>query len=97
MWVALANHLELGLTIIRRANVGLVQGLFGSPKWFSQIGQDAFKKLVVFETGISDYHGLVISVMKSHLPRLKPKIIKYRSYKTLDENIFLLDVELANF
>ena len=48
-----------------------------------------FKK--TFETGISDYHGLVISVMKSDLPRLKPKIIKYRSYKKFDGKNFLSD------
>ena len=40
-----------------------------------------FQKTSVFETGLSDYHGLVMTVMKFHLPRLKPKVIKYRSYK----------------
>ena len=50
----------------------------------------------VFETGISDYHGLVISVMKSHLHILKPKIIKYHSYKSLMQKNFLSDVKLAN-
>ena len=39
-----------------------------------------FKQASVFETGLSDYHGLVMTVMRSHLPRLKPKVIKYRSY-----------------
>ena len=56
-----------------------------------------FQKTSVFETGISDYHGLVISFMKSHHPRLKPKILKYRSYKKFDEKNFLSDVKLANF
>ena len=56
-----------------------------------------FQKTSAFETGISDYHGLVISVMKSHLPRLKPKFIKYCSYKKFDEKRFLSDVKLANF
>ena len=51
----------------------------------------------MFETGLSDYHSLVITVMKSHLPRLKPKIIKYRSYKKFDAENFLSDIKLANF
>ena len=57
----------------------------------------SFQKTSVFETGLSDYHSLVITFMKFHLPRIKPKIIKYRSYKNFDaENVFL-DVKLANF
>ena len=40
---------------------------------------------------------LVITVMKSLLPRLKPKIIKYRSYKKFDTENFLSDLKLANF
>ena len=56
-----------------------------------------FQKTSVFETGISDYHGLVMTVMKSHLPRLKPKVINYRSYKKFDEKKFLSDVKLAKF
>ena len=35
----------------------------------------------VFETGLSDFHGLVSTLMKAHIPRLKPKLIQYRSYK----------------
>ena len=46
-----------------------------------------FQKTSVFETGISDYHGLFMTVMKSYLPRLKPKVIKYRSYKSLMQKI----------
>ena len=56
-----------------------------------------FQKTSVFETGLSDYHGLVLTVMKSHLPRLKPKVIKYRSYKNFVPENFLSDVKLANF
>ena len=51
----------------------------------------------MFETGLSDYHSLVITVMKSYLPRLKPKVIKYRSYKKFDTENFLSDLKLANF
>ena len=63
----------------------------------SQIGRDAFKKRRIFETCISDYHGLIMKVMKSRLPRLKPKVIKYRSYKKFDAKNFLSDVKVAKF
>ena len=47
----------------------------------------SFQKTSVFETGLSDYHSLLITVIKSHLPRLKT--IKYRSYIKFDaENVF---------
>ena len=36
----------------------------------------SFQKTSVFETGLSDYHGLVVTVLKSHIPRLKPKVIQ---------------------
>ena len=51
----------------------------------------------MFETGLSDYHGLVLTIMKSHLPRLMPKVIKYRSYKNFVPENFLSDVKLGNF
>ena len=35
--------------------------------------------------------------MRSHLPRLKPKVIIYRSYNKFDANNFLSDVKLAKF
>ena len=42
-----------------------------------------FQKTSVFERGISDYHGLVIPVMKSYHLSLKSKIIKYHTTKSL--------------
>ncbi len=57
----------------------------------------SFQKTSVFETGLSDYHGLVLTILKSHIPRLKPKIIKYRNYKKFDPAKFLADVRRTNF
>ena len=57
----------------------------------------SFQKISVFETGLSDYHGLVAATMKSTVPRLKPKQIKYRSYRKFIPDNFLKDVEQANF
>ena len=57
----------------------------------------SFQKTSVFETGLSDYHGLVVTTMKSTVPRLKPKQIKYRSYKKFAPENFLSDVKHAQF
>ena len=57
----------------------------------------SFQKTSVFETGLSDYHGLVATTMKSTVPRLKPKEIKYRSYKKFAPENFLSDVKHAQF
>ena len=57
----------------------------------------SFQKTSVFETGLSDYHGLVVTVLKSHIPRLKPKVIKYRNYKNFDPVKFIADVRRTNF
>ena len=57
----------------------------------------SFQKTSVFETGLSDYHCLVATTMKSTVPRLKPKQIKYRSYKNFVPENFLKDVKQAKF
>ena len=57
----------------------------------------SFQKTSVFEIGLSDYHGLVASTMKSTVPRLKPKQIKDRSYKKFVPENFLSDVKHAQF
>ena len=57
----------------------------------------SFQKTSVFETGLSDYHSLVVTILKSHIPRLKPKVIKYRNYKNFDPVKFLADVRRTNF
>ena len=57
----------------------------------------SFLKTSVFETGLSDCHGLVITLMKAVVARLKPKIIKYRGYKTFYPKKFLQDVKKAPF
>ena len=52
-----------------------------------------FQNTTVVETGLSDFHGLVLTLMKTHIPRLKPKVIKYRSYKKFEPEKFLRDVK----
>ena len=55
---------------------------------FSQSG-NIFQRT---ETGLSDFHGLVVTLMRTHIPRLRHKLIKYRSYKKFEPEKFLQDV-----
>ena len=49
---------------------------------------NCFQKSSVFETGLSDFHKLIVIVMKSHIPKQQAKIIKYRNYKGFNETKF---------
>ena len=49
----------------------------------------SFIKTGVIETGLSDYHKLVTTVMKMRFPKSKPSIIIYRSYKKFDNKNFM--------
>lgn len=40
------------------------------------------------ETGLSDFHKMVVAVLKTKLERLKPKIIHYRDYKAFLNDSF---------
>ena len=49
---------------------------------------NCFQRSLVLETGLSDFHKLIVTVMKSHIPKQQPKIIKYRNYKGFNETKF---------
>ena len=48
----------------------------------------------VLETGLSDHHLLIFTMLKTQYERLPPKTIKYRKWKNFDE--FLFRQELVN-
>ena len=52
---------------------------------------------MVFETGLSDFHKMVTTVLKMHFPKHKPSKIVYRDYKNFRNEIFRaeLDKELS--
>ena len=56
-----------------------------------------FQNTTVFEIGLNDFHGLVSILMKTQIPRLKPKVIKYRSDKKFDSTSFLQDAKNTEF
>ena len=57
----------------------------------------SFQFTSVTETGLSNYHRLITTFMKSYFSRLKPKIIHYRNFKRFDEQKFIDDVKNADF
>ena len=57
----------------------------------------SFQITNVTETGVSDCHKFIITLMESYISRLKPKNVHYRSYKNFNEEKFLSDVKEADF
>ena len=43
----------------------------------------------VVETGLSDFHKTVVTIMKTSFCNLKPKIINYRKYKNFSNDTFI--------
>ena len=41
----------------------------------------SFQSTTVLEVGISDFHKLILTVLKANFQKAKPKIITYRDYK----------------
>ena len=56
----------------------------------------SFQKTRITETGINDYHKVILIFFKCHYTRLKPKTIYYRNYKNFNEELFLKDLENSN-
>ena len=46
--------------------------------------QERFLKAKTVETGLSDFHKMVVSVFKTSFKKQKPKIVTYRDYKHFD-------------
>ena len=48
----------------------------------------SFQNSCVVETGLSDFHQMTVTVLKSYFKKLEPKIIFYRDYKTFSNEAF---------
>ena len=46
-----------------------------------------------FETGLSDCHKLVCSILRTYFKKLAPKTIRYRDQKIFDQKTFLHDLD----
>ena len=56
----------------------------------------SFQKAHVAETGLSDYHKMIVTFFKPCSSRLKTKVIYYRSYKKFNESDFLCSLKKSN-
>ena len=52
-----------------------------------------FQCTSTLETGISDFHKLVVTVLKTFYKKQRPKIIHYRNYKNSENGNFRLDLK----
>ena len=50
----------------------------------------SFKNIVI-ETGLSDHHKMVVTVLKCHFVRIQPKTIQYRDYHQFSPDAFIAD------
>ena len=57
--------------------------------------KNSFENSTTLETGLSDHHKMVITVMKSKFKKKDPKIINFRSYKNFGENLFREELKNA--
>ena len=56
----------------------------------------SFQHTQTIETGLSDFHKLTLTVLKTQIPRLKPNIVNYRDFKVL-VNAYLRSELLQEF
>ena len=48
----------------------------------------SFQNFCVIETGLSDFHMMTVTVMKTTCEKLKPRIVNYRDYKNFSNDTF---------
>ena len=58
--------------------------LTNHPKCFQNSG--------VYQIGISEFHKLTFTVLKTYFQKAKPRIIKYRDYKHFDNNEYRFEL-----
>ena len=54
---------------------------------------NSFQNTTVVSTGLSDFHKMAVTVLKSTFVKAKPKEIIYRNYKNFDQDIFKNDLK----
>ena len=54
----------------------------------------SFKNNVTVETGLSDHHRMVLTVLRCHHVRLQPTTIHYRDYNQFSSDAFIADLQI---
>ena len=52
----------------------------------------SFMKTMAVSTGLSDFHKMIVTVMRSTFPKVKPKTINYRDYSKYNKVAFGSDL-----
>ena len=55
----------------------------------------SFQSTCVIETGLSDFHRMTVSVLKTHFRRLPPKVVTYRDFKKFENKRFMDSLKLS--
>ena len=42
----------------------------------------------MIETALSEFHKIIVAVMKMHFPKMKPHVVSYRKYKDFHNETF---------
>ena len=53
----------------------------------------SFQKTTTISTGLSDFHKMIVTVLKTTFPKVKPKVVLYRDYSKFVENHFRRDLK----
>ena len=54
----------------------------------------SFQSTLIIETGLSDFHKLIVTVLKVKHEKIPPKVIHYRDYKTFYSSKFFEKLQL---
>ena len=57
----------------------------------------SFQNTCIKETGLGDFHKLIMTFFKTEITRLKPKIVFYRNYKHFEDNRVLENLNNTDF
>ena len=49
----------------------------------------SLQTITVIEKGLSDFHKMIVAVMKMHFSKMKHKVIRSRKYKTFNNDAFV--------
>ena len=49
----------------------------------------SFQTTTVIETGLYDFRKMIVAVMKMHFLKMKHRVIRYRKYKTFNNDAFV--------
>ena len=55
----------------------------------------SFLSTRVIETGLSDFHRMAVSVLKTHFRKLLPKVVTYRDFKKFENERFMDSLKLT--